>query len=200
MGQENAARSTVDDAAAERSRDQRRSRRKHAVRSRTINIERLTRRELEVGRALFPEEEHATIARPRTRAECEDGARPCPFVSCAHHLYLDVSPKTGSIKVNFPDMEPDEIPESCVLDVAQREPTLEEIGAIMNLTRERVRQLEATGLAKVRAAFELRAMRDLVADDDASTTRRHLPIVDDTESGLDDFDLERFHGPELDDS
>src|SRR5689334_3476886 len=41
-------------------------------------------------------------ARPRSRAECAQGPRPCMFVSCKHHLYLDVNPATGSIKLNFP--------------------------------------------------------------------------------------------------
>src|SRR5262249_33319259 len=40
--------------------------------------------------------------RPRTRAECKTGPRPCLFVSCKHHLYLDVNPETGSVKLNFP--------------------------------------------------------------------------------------------------
>src|SRR4029077_6719314 len=29
------------------------------------------------------------IERPRPRGDCVGGERPCPFVSCAHHLYLD---------------------------------------------------------------------------------------------------------------
>ena len=43
--------------------------------------------------------------RPRTRADCVNGPRPCLFVSCKHNLYLDVNPETGSIKLNFPDKE-----------------------------------------------------------------------------------------------
>ena len=53
-----------------------------------------------------------------TRAECAEGPRPCPYVSCKHHLYLDVNPETGSIKLNFPDLEVDEMAETCSLDVA----------------------------------------------------------------------------------
>src|SRR5215831_5555094 len=41
-------------------------------------------------------------SRPKTRAECVNGPRPCQFVSCKHNLYLDVNPETGSIKLNFP--------------------------------------------------------------------------------------------------
>lgn len=29
--------------------------------------------------------------RPRTRGECKDGPRPCPWVSCRHHLLLEIA-------------------------------------------------------------------------------------------------------------
>jgi hypothetical protein len=94
-------------------------------------------------------------ARPRSRAECANGPRPCMFVSCKHHLYLDVNPETGSIKLNFPDKEIWEMSETCALDVADRGGiTLEEVGSIMNLTRERIRQVETRGLLKLRAIAE----------------------------------------------
>jgi hypothetical protein len=94
-------------------------------------------------------------ARPRSRADCAQGARPCMFISCKHHLYLDVNPATGSIKLNFPDKEVWELDETCALDVADRGGiTLEEVGTIMNLTRERIRQVETRGLLKLRAIAE----------------------------------------------
>ena len=103
-------------------------------------MKRLRRRELELGRALYPEEHHE---RPATRADCLVMERPCPFVSCHHHLFLDVSENTGAIKVNFPDLEVDQLAETCSLDIADRGgATLEEVGALMNMTRERVRQVE----------------------------------------------------------
>jgi hypothetical protein len=90
--------------------------------------------------------------RPRTRADCKDGPRPCLFVACKHHLFLDVNPETGSIKINFPDKEVWELEETCALDVAERGGvTLEEVGDILNLTRERVRQVEVTGLQKLKS-------------------------------------------------
>lgn len=89
--------------------------------------------------------------RPKHRAECEALPRPCPFLACRHHLFLDVNPSTGSIKFNFPGKEPWEIGETCALDVADRGGvTLEEVGSIMNITRERVRQMETRGLQRVR--------------------------------------------------
>jgi hypothetical protein len=93
--------------------------------------------------------------RPRERAECATGPRPCMFISCKHHLYLDVNPSTGSIKLNFPDKEVWELEHTCALDVADRGGiTLEEVGSIMNLTRERIRQVETRGLARLREIAE----------------------------------------------
>jgi hypothetical protein len=90
-------------------------------------------------------------SRPKVRSDCEGGERPCPYVSCKYNLYVDVNPRTGSVKMNFPDKELWELSETCALDVADRAGiTLEEVGVIMNLTRERVRQLEMRGLAKLR--------------------------------------------------
>jgi len=93
------------------------------------------------------------IPRPATRGECRGQDRPCPWVACKHNLYLDINPETGSIKINFPDLEPWELKHTCALDVAERDGvTLEEVGAILNLTRERARQLEVSGLLKIKMA------------------------------------------------
>jgi hypothetical protein len=117
------------------------------ARSKTIAMKRLTMAELSLGAAMYPP---VDVERPKTRSECKGEARPCPWVACKHHLYLDINPETGSIKINFPDLEPWEMPHTCALDVADEGGlTLEEIGAITNLTRERVRQLEVHGLVKL---------------------------------------------------
>lgn len=143
-------------------REQRRSRRKRAVRARTICVKRVSRRELELGRELYPE---VSAERPRTRAECGSIPRPCPFVSCKHHLYLDVSRRTGSIKLNFPDLEVWEMTISCALDIADEGgATLENVGSIMNVTRERVRQLELSALARLASVRDMKELRDCVSD------------------------------------
>ena len=152
-------------------REQRRSRRKREVRARTISVKRMTKRELEIGRLLYPENDYE---KPRARAECADGPRPCPYVSCKHHLYIDVSARTGAIKLNFPDLEVWDLGESCALDVADRGgTTLEDVGAIMNLTRERIRQVEVKALAKLEALRDMSALRDFV--DEGPVGKRRLP-------------------------
>ncbi len=130
------------------SRKVRRRARRTRPRSKTIAMKRLTREELRIGALLNPPVEEP---RPVTRAECQQDSRPCPWVACKHHLYLDVNPETGSIKINFPDLEPWELGETCALDIAERGGiTLEEVGEIMNLTRERIRQVEVRGLMKLK--------------------------------------------------
>src|SRR5258707_4819917 len=121
---------------------------KRAPRTKTIAMKGLTREEPRIGALMYPP---VDIPRPTTRAECRDEARPCPWVACKHHLYLDINPETGSIKINFPDLEPWELQHTCALDVAERGGiTLEEVGEIMNLTRERIRQVEVRGLLKLK--------------------------------------------------
>ena len=158
-------------ADEEITREQRRSRRKRDVRARTISVKRMTKRELEIGKLLYPETDYY---KPKQRAECAEGPRPCPYVSCKHHLFIDVSPRTGAIKLNFPDLEVWELGESCALDVADRGgTTLEDVGAIMNLTRERIRQVEVKALAKLEALRDMSFLRDFV--DEGPVGKRRLP-------------------------
>jgi hypothetical protein len=138
----------ADGELPEVSRKVRRRRRRSRPRSKTIAMKRLTREELRIGALMYPP---VDIPRPTTREQCRGEVRPCPWVACKHHLYLDVNPETGSIKINFPDLEPWELNETCALDVAERGGiTLEEVGEIMNLTRERIRQVEVRGLLKLK--------------------------------------------------
>lgn len=95
------------------------------------------------------------LSRPKVRGECPS-FRPCPWVSCKYHLYIDVTP-TGKVKINFKDLEPHHLLESCALDVADSQTDrmiLADIGIIMGgLTRERIRQIEAEALRKYKAAL-----------------------------------------------
>jgi hypothetical protein len=132
--------------------EKRSTRRQRPIRAKTIPLKKITKQTINIGRMLYPEMDHN---KPVMRSECAQGERPCPFVSCKYHLYLDVNPDTGSIKLNFPDSEVWELQETCALDIAKRGGvTLEEVGSIMNLTRERVRQLEMSGLTKLTTVDE----------------------------------------------
>lgn len=163
-------------------------RRKGAPRKATVSIRRLSKRELERGRRLYPAHD---VARPRTYGECETQAlgapsNPCPWVSCAWHLYLDVSVETGSITLNFPDREPWQLAETCALRVAARDGvTLEEVGGFVALTRERIRQIEARATARLRATLAAEGTtpadlepvdaRDYAVGGMAARMRRGLP-------------------------
>jgi hypothetical protein len=66
--------------------------------------------------------------------------------------------------------------DSCALDVADRGgTTLEDVGAIMNLTRERIRQVEVKALAKLEALRDMMALRDFV--DEGPVGKRRLPTL-----------------------
>jgi hypothetical protein len=138
-------------------------RRVRRARSRSIRIARASQHEarlaLEQAEALESE-----IDRPHTRRECADGPRPCPHVSCRHHLYLDVNPQTGTIKLNFPDLEVWELAISCALDVADLGGTaIELVSELMNVTRERVRQIEMQALSRLASGSDTHALRDFAA-------------------------------------
>jgi hypothetical protein len=121
-----------------------RGRRLRVVRSRTVNISRMTRKELAAEAC-----PNVLEWRPVHRSDCMHGVRPCPFVSCKFNLYLDVT-RCGNLKFNFPDIEPGEMVESCVLDIAEDGgATLERCAELLNLTRERVRQIQDTALGKL---------------------------------------------------
>jgi hypothetical protein len=119
------------------------------TRARTLSMRRQSKRELEELRTKYP---GPKTGLPTSRGECEGHEGPCPLVSCRWNLYLDVNPRNGNIKLNFPDKEVWELRQTCALDVADRNGvTLEELGALVNLTRERVRQLETQALASLAA-------------------------------------------------
>lgn len=137
--------------------------------------------------------------RPKTRADCEGGVRPCPYVGCRFNLLIDVL-DDGSFVINAkyrrpdgaervippkPDTEgrfldeiedavevwfdePDERTPSCALDEADKDSVadperdgkqLDEISEMFYVSRERIRQIEASGLAKLRdGGFDLRTL------------------------------------------
>lgn len=159
-------------------RDQARSRRPREVRAKTINLKRVSAREIGRGKLLYPE---SGYFKPTVLLDCAEGPRPCPYVSCKYHLYLDVT-EEGAIKLNFPDLEVWEMVDSCALDVADRGGTsLHEVGAVMNLTRERVRQILDVVFRKLRKQTGPHALKDW---QEVGTTKRRLPMYRDVEDDV----------------
>lgn len=121
------------------------------TRATTLSIKRTTKAERRLIRADVADD-FPDIGRPKTRGDCAGGPRPCPWVACRYHLYVDVRPN-GSLRLPFPELEPWDLPETCALDVAERGGlTLEQAGYRTNLTRERVRRCEEKAFARLRAS------------------------------------------------
>lgn len=114
--------------------------------------------------AIIEEAPEGEMERPRTRGDCKDGPRPCPWISCRHHLLREIR---GALPANLAQrsLPPQtlerigsaviealsEMPETCALDVADRGgTTLEAVAQTLYLTRERVRQLEVRALLKLK--------------------------------------------------
>ena len=158
--------------ARDRTREYERAERQRRVlrltpRARTVSIKRMRTSQLRADEAETIEH----TERPRTWGECLERAlgtasRPCGYLRCKHNLLVDVDGRTGSYKVTWPHLasgsygdEYGAYPQhTCALRVAEQGGlTLDEIGSVMNLTRERVRQIET------KALYALRSLSDLVA-------------------------------------
>lgn len=134
---------------------------------------------LRKGTELYPP---TTVDRPRTARECDDEfldmgtpGIACPFLSCVHHLAIDVNENTGSYAVNVPftlkDEDGDPVPDitlnersyTCSRKAALDGPqTMESIGEAIGVSRERVRQIVDSALNKLSLDAQ---------------SRRHLPIA-----------------------
>jgi hypothetical protein len=132
---------------------------------------------LHTHKTTLPTSTHRNL--PMRRADCVDEARPCPYVSCRHHLALIV--ENGNISETFPgtmedlplagpllpngnyfgdsDAPPiaegphlDMLPATCVLDLVDEhgDLTFLSVAYLLNISRERVRQIET----KARVKFE----------------------------------------------
>jgi hypothetical protein len=77
----------------------------------------------------------------------ESAPRPCQRTECRYNLCAPKDPRGRKSTVVRDDGE------TCALDVAELGAhTLDEIGAIVGLTRERVRQIEVRAMLKLRVA------------------------------------------------
>lgn len=101
--------------------------------------------------------------RPVDRDQCRHGVRPCPFVGCRHHLYLNYPDGRDhrGVVVNFPALEPWEIPETCALDVADRgDLSLEEVGLLLNLSKSGVEKIVNKALAVLRRRLRVDELQE----------------------------------------
>lgn len=109
--------------------------------------------------------------RPFKFAECEADPRPCPFVSCRHHLALDVR-ADGGLTINFPGLEADPgavlaaAPFTCSLKrAAAGEMMLEDIAPIFDVTSERISQISTEAERKYEdGVVKLSSVVDLIED------------------------------------
>lgn len=128
---------------------------------------------------------HQNFDRPTSRNECRDAPRPCPWVSCRFHLYLDVDEETGSITFNFPLLEVHNMRESCALDFVDRHEggvILEEVGLAINVTRQNVQQVEKDGLFLAGDDFE----EDDVPDTSTDSMWDLVTLAESTSGQIDD--------------
>ena len=117
-------------------------------------------------RSVVPDEELREIdaTRPRFRFECLPGGpayvRPCPYAMCRFNMFtvlvtceqrLNSTPREPPRLIMSPtDLDPEY---SCVLDIVDRQfsgYTLEEVGQILGVTRERIRQVQNDALSKIK--------------------------------------------------
>ncbi len=101
-----------------------------------------------LGDDLSPEDLARVFAANPRPTECAGGISPCPWVSCRHHLYLEVHPTSGAIRLNHPDLTLEEMPFTCSLDAAADGPaSLSQVAERLGITHERVRQIEVDAQA-----------------------------------------------------
>lgn len=119
--------------------------------------------------------------RPRTRGDCKDGPRPCPWVSCRHHLWLNLSSKGKLTGIALADDLPTH-GESCALDVAESGPqSLEDIAGMMGIKRQGLHLTEVAVMEKLREHVgALGAAKDsgLFESKGAKAKKRHTEMSD----------------------
>lgn len=101
------------------------------------------------------------IERPRTRGECFGIPRPCPFITCKHHMWGDIRESEILVYGNLRPwtLQPDV---SCVLDIIDQhgDRTLEEVGKAIGCTRERARQIETVAIQHLKEGIADSGMSD----------------------------------------
>jgi hypothetical protein len=114
------------------------------------------------------------LSRPKTRGDCAEGPRPCPWVGCRMHIQNPIGIRMGrEININRGNgpLSPDDWTEAtptCALDLIDArygdEMTLDEIGVVMGgVSRERIRQIEDEALKHVRSSpSQMREVKEML--------------------------------------
>lgn len=142
------------------------------------------------------------VARPATRGDCA-AARgvdeagnplPCPWVSCKHHLAIHVT-RAGTLEImgaaiagdDPMELDLESLRATCSLDVADETawsgdvPSLEVIGVLLDITRQRAQQIETSALAK--GESRRAGLRDFAEE---GRPRKRLPIFVEEDDGEDE--------------
>ena len=91
--------------------------------------------------------------KPSRRSACVDGIRPCPWVTCRYHAWTDLYCQNRNLRPSPTWGNPNV---TCVLDWCRTSRTLEEVGRLLNVSREFIRRVEARAFARMRRDDKLR--------------------------------------------
>lgn len=89
--------------------------------------------------------------RPRTRSDCEDGPRPCPWFECKYHLAVDeIGQGNADVeRTMIANKEFDWSKPTCALDVADEgKHSVRQVSAILGVNFQRVHAIERHAIRK----------------------------------------------------
>jgi len=118
---------------------------------------------------------------PKRRRDCPPLPELCPFIECRYHLWTDRVHR-GRVMILAASSAYGDPAHFCALHEADQGPkTLEQVGVVYGVSRERIRQLEAESMAVLRAVNPslLRELLSVVDDISCETE----PPCDDPDDG-----------------
>ena len=94
-------------------------------------------------------------ARPKTRADCEKGIRPCPYIGCRYNLLSNVD-QYGNLELTCKEEDIPYQKDSCCLDIADEvEPVLQrDVEDLLHLSHWGIILIERRAMAKIKRATE----------------------------------------------